>query len=287
MEKEIVKLNKEITYVKIERIVSNKNQPRKIFDENKIIELSNSIRENGIIQPITLRYNYDNMLELVAGERRVVACRRLGLTHIPAIIVDISEEMSAIMAIIENIQRQNLNFIEEAKSYETILEFQNMTQEELAIKLGKTQSSVANKLRLLKLSDDITDIILKNDITERHARALLKLKSEYQQKEVLEMIITKSLNVAQTETIIEDIIKEQKNIEVQHNTRIKRSFKDIRFLTKQIDGVIKFMNVTDEIAKYDVVKKDNKYQIIIDVDLAKSSKKATRTTLKEEIKKVE
>lgn len=191
-----------ILYVPIEKIVANQYQPRKHFDEDTLEELSQSIKNYGIIQPLSVRKINDYEYELVAGERRLRASKIAGLKAVPVIIVDISDTESATIALLENIQRENLNFIEEAEAYQKLLENHGYTQEYLANSIGKKQSTIANKLRILKLDDDIRKSILENSLTERHARALLKLPNKKLQMKVLKTIVSKVLNVKATEELV-------------------------------------------------------------------------------------
>ena len=162
-------------------ILPNRFQPRKYFDEEEILQLSESIKEHGLINPIIVRKLGDKY-EIVAGERRYKANILAGNDSIPAIIMDINDKESSEIAVVENVQRKDLNAIEEAISYKRILDIGYMTQEQLAQKMGKSQSAIANKIRLLKLSDDVQDALMRKEISERHARSLLKLNSQKNQK---------------------------------------------------------------------------------------------------------
>ena len=175
---------KNIVYIRIENIRPNPYQPRKKFERASLEELCESIKQYGIIQPINVRISGSGY-ELVAGERRLRAAEMAGLREIPAIILDVSDNDSAIMALIENLQREDLTYFEEAEGYQNLLSEHNLTQEELAEKIGKSQSTIANKIRLLRLSPLIKKILIDNSLTERHARALLKLHDEQLQLKVL------------------------------------------------------------------------------------------------------
>ncbi|MGB4125429.1 MAG: ParB/RepB/Spo0J family partition protein, partial [Dethiobacteria bacterium] len=163
--------------VKIEALQPNPYQPRQSFPEEKINELKQSIRTYGLLHPIIVR-RFGRVYQIVAGERRVMACRDLGWQTIPAIVKEINDSAMAAMALIENLQRENLNYLDEAAGYARLIESFNLTQEVLAQRLGKSQSTIANKMRLLKLPDEVKDLLVKEQLTERHARALLKLESE-------------------------------------------------------------------------------------------------------------
>ncbi len=178
----------EVVYLYLDDIIPNRFQPRQVFDERALKELAVSIKEHGVIQPIIVR-NIGNKYEIIAGERRYKASALAGLTKIPAIVRNLDDKESSKVALLENLQRKNLNPIEEARTYQKILELDQMTQEELAKTMGKSQSAVANKLRLLSLSDDVQDALLKEKISERHARALLAVDNQEKQKQLLNKII--------------------------------------------------------------------------------------------------
>jgi len=192
-----------VSYVSIELISPNVYQPRKHFNEETIEELSQSIKAYGIIQPLTVRKSGDNRYELVAGERRLRAAKKIGLEQVPVIIIDITDKDSAAIALLENLQREDLNFLEEAMAYYNLIQDHSYTQEQLAKMIGKKQSTIANKLRLLKLDKEITNILVDHRLTERHARALLRLNDINIQKKVLKIIVDKSLNVKNSEELIE------------------------------------------------------------------------------------
>ncbi len=188
----------EVVYLHLEDIIPNRFQPRQVFDEKALKELAVSIKEHGVIQPIIVR-NIGNKYEIIAGERRYKASAMAGLTTIPAIIRNLDDKESSKVALLENLQRKNLNPIEEAKTYQKILEIDQMTQEELAKTMGKSQSAVANKIRLLSLTDEVQDALLKEQISERHARALLNAKDSDTQKKLLKEVINNKLTVRELE----------------------------------------------------------------------------------------
>ena len=188
----------EVVYLHLDDIIPNRFQPRQVFDEKALKELAVSIKEHGVIQPIIVR-NIGNKYEIIAGERRYKASAMAGLTTIPAIIRNLDDKESSKVALLENLQRKNLNPIEEAKTYQKILELDQMTQEELAKTMGKSQSAVANKLRLLSLTDEVQDALLKDQISERHARTLLNAKDADTQKKLLKEVISNRLTVRELE----------------------------------------------------------------------------------------
>ncbi len=217
-----MKAEKEVKSIPINLIRPNTYQPRKIFSHDGIIELSQSIKEYGVLQPISVRRNGTSNFELIAGERRLRASQLAGLTEIPAIIIDITDTESAVIALIENLQREDLNFIEEAEGYNNLIKDHNFTQEGLSLRIGKKQSTIANKLRILKLSDNVKGRIISEGLTERHARALLKLPSEDMKNAVIDEILKRGLNVKRTEDLIE---KELKNLEKKLETKSVRKQK--------------------------------------------------------------
>ncbi|WP_304127309.1 ParB/RepB/Spo0J family partition protein [Gemella sanguinis] len=192
--------------IRIEKIVPNKYQPRREFTEDKIKELAESIKQNGLLQSITVRDMGNGFYELIAGERRLRALKYLEYPTTKAIVKELTNEQMATLALIENIQREELTPIEEAFAYQELLSINNLTQDELAKSLGKTQATVANKLRLLKLSSKVIDAINSKKITERHGRAMVKLDPSAQEK-ILNQILTQSLNVSQTEERIETYLR--------------------------------------------------------------------------------
>lgn len=202
--------NKEIVEISVEDIIPNRFQPRLTFDEEALKELADSIREHGIIQPLVVRKLQDKY-EIIAGERRYKAATLIGMQKVPCIVMNLNDNESAEVAVIENIQRKEMTPLEEAKSFKKILDKGYLTQEELAKKMGKSQSNIANKLRLLNLDDVVQDAILNGKISERHARSLLKLESKQDQRNVLTEILEKRLTVRQTD----DFIKEKFGIGVE------------------------------------------------------------------------
>ncbi|RFB10601.1 nucleoid occlusion protein [Bacillus sp. HNG] len=203
----------EVRQIPINEIVPNRYQPRTVFAEDKIKELALTIRTHGIIQPIVVRQFADNQYEIIAGERRWRAVQTLEWETIPAIIKEFNDAETASVALIENLQREELSAIEEAYAYARLLELHNLTQEALAQRLGKGQSTIANKLRLLKLPEEVQQMLMQKKLTERHARALIPLKDPEKQIKLMHDIIEKELNVKQTEDRVVKILeleKEQK-----------------------------------------------------------------------------
>lgn len=196
-------------FIDIHKIEANEHQPRTHFENEKIQELAVSIQQNGLLQPIVVR-PYHGKYQIVVGERRYRACLLAGIEEVPCLVQNYDEQQTATAAIVENIQRENLSAIEEALAYQQILDTQNITQEELAQKVGKKQSTIANKLRLLQLPMTVQEAVRRKDITERHARALLKLDTTAKQNNMLREIMDKGLNVEQTEEKIKKKIEPKK-----------------------------------------------------------------------------
>ena len=221
---------KEVLYVNIEDIIPNRFQPRLNFNEKGMNELALSIKQHGIIQPLIVRKLADKY-EIIAGERRYKAALLIGLNKIPVILSEVDDNKSAEMAVVENIQRKDMSPLEEAKSFNKILKSENITQEELAIKMGKSQASIANKLRLLNLCEEVQEALLEDKISERHARSLLTVKNVEIQKEILKEIIEKKLNVKLTEKLISEktnqkLDKDENNLNFQIEEKDNESLKE-------------------------------------------------------------
>ena len=202
-------LDKVYKLIDINKLKVNENQPRTVFNDDKIEELSLSIKENGLIQPIVVRKVSDGY-QIVAGERRYRASVLANLDKVPCIVKEYNDQQVETLAVIENIQREDLSPLEEAKAYKSLIDNYNYNQTELATIVGKKQSTIANKLRLLKLSDDVKVALNAKQITERHARAMLSLDNE-KQYQVLKEVLKKNLNVVQTEKLIDKKPKPKKN----------------------------------------------------------------------------
>lgn len=192
--------------LKIDKIVTNSNQPRKYFDNGKMSELKDSIKNSGLLQPITVRKISNGKYEIVAGERRYRACRELGMENIPVIEMNVGDARGYELSVLENIQRENLNPIEEAESYLMLMEVYGYTQEKLSEKLGKTRSSVSNKMRILKLPASVKEMVKKGEISYGHARTLLSLSDEKKIEEAAKEIINKGYSVRETERRVKFLI---------------------------------------------------------------------------------
>jgi len=227
---------KRVQMIEINRISPNLRQPRKSFNTRELFSLADSIHRYGILQPLSVRKRADENYELVSGERRLRAADLLKMDTVPCIIVNADERTSAAMAIVENIQRSDLNIFEEAEAISTLKELYNMTQEEIASSLSVSQSYVANKLRILRLNEDQRKLILENSLTERHCRSLIRISDEKRQNEALDHIIRHSLNVAGTESYIDKLLSDKPRHAV---TTKPKQLKDIRIFYNYIDKAIK------------------------------------------------
>ena len=208
--------NNEVVYLYLDDIIPNRFQPREIFDDQALKELAVSIKEHGVIQPIIVR-KVENKYEIIAGERRYKASTMAGLTKIPAIVKNLDDKESSKVALIENLQRKDLSPIEEARTYQKILELeQGMTQEELAATMGKTQSAVSNKIRLLALPDEVQDALLNDKISERHARSLLNITDKNDQIRMLDKVIAEKMTVRE----LDKEIREMNEINTNGNVSI-------------------------------------------------------------------
>ena len=199
--------------LKIDKIVTNSNQPRKYFDNGKMSELKDSIKNSGLLQPITVRKISNGKYEIVAGERRYRACRELGMESIPVIEMNVGDARGYELSVLENIQRENLNPIEEAESYLMFMEVYGYTQEKLSEKLGKTRSSVSNKMRILKLPASVKEMVKKGEISYGHARTLLSLSDEKKIEEAAKEIINKGYSVRETERRVKVLINKENSSE--------------------------------------------------------------------------
>lgn len=222
--------NEEVLNISVDQIVPSPYQPRTIFDEERIDELCQTIKTHGVIQPIVVRMRNDKY-EIIAGERRYRAVKKLGMDTVPAIVREFNDSQTASIALIENLQREGLTAIEEANAYQQLIDLHQLTQESLAQRLGKSQSTIANKLRLLQLPDQVKDALLHRAISERHARALLSLDSEEQQIKLLTDIIDKQLNVKQTEdrvNFLKQAKKEKKAKRISYSKDVRLAINTIR-----------------------------------------------------------
>ena len=239
----ISKDGNKVVDIPIRQIRPNQSQPRKTFKDEDLNSLASSIEENGILQPLTVRRLNLQEYELVAGERRLRAAVIAGLKRVPCIVIKCTDRESAIFALLENLQRSDLGMFEEARGISRLIRKYNLTQEETAIKLGKKQNTVANKLRLLKLSMEEQDIINQAGLSERHARAFLRISDESLRKEALSKVISDGLNISQTEELVDNIVSGS-CVEVDDKQKKKRIvIKDVRIFINTINKAVDTMRL--------------------------------------------
>jgi len=253
----------EILQLPLESIRTNPAQPRKFFEKASLEELAASIREFGILQPISVRLINGYSYEIVAGERRLRAAKIAGIASIPAILVRISDQDSAILAMIENLQRDNLNYIEEAEGFRNLLEDYGFTQEELATKVGKSQSTIANKIRLLKLPEALQNFLIEQGLSERHARAVLRLENEVDQAAVLKRAAKEGLTVAKTEELVEQMLRKNDRAAKNAQREARRLVKDVRIFTNTIKNAVDIMNKSGLKTEYIIEESDGGMDIVI------------------------
>ncbi len=256
---------KEIINIPIRFIKPNPYQPRKNFNLKSLEELSQSVKTYGIIQPISVRKLSHDSYELIAGERRLRAAEIAELTEIPAIVVDYRDKDSAMVALVENLQREDLNFIEEAEGYYNLIEDHNITQQELAEKLGKSQSTIANKLRILKLPTDIKKILIEEKLTERHGRALLKLPDDNLRRIVLDKTVNNNLNVSGTETLVEDILDNLRKKDENVSSQKIKSLINVRIYLNTIKKAYRAIKEYGVKAEYNEEDKGDFYLVSIKI----------------------
>ncbi|MCL2105889.1 MAG: ParB/RepB/Spo0J family partition protein [Oscillospiraceae bacterium] len=228
--------------IRTDEIRPNPHQPRRSFQRDELEGLAESIRQNGILQPLTVRAirKPPGGYELIAGERRLRAARMAGLSTVPCLVIESTDEASAVMALVENLQRQDLNFFEEAEAIARLMERYGVSQERMAKSLGKAPSTLSNKLRILKLPIELRELIRASDLTERHARALLRLENPGQQKEILQAIIAKELNVSDTDKLIDALLR-NKTKPVPPSKSTIRLVRDVRLFVNTIHHAIDTM----------------------------------------------
>ena len=265
---ETVKLrSKKIQYIPINHIAPNPDQPRKFFFQESLQELADSIRLHGVLQPLTVqkgRYSY----VLVAGERRLRAAGLAGLREVPCVVLDVKREDSAVLALIENLQRSDLHYLEEAAAMAKLISACHLSQEELAAKLGKSQSAVANKLRLLRLSGPCMDLLRTYGLTERHARCLLRLSDEEERLRAARTIGERGLNVAQTEAYVESLLAGIQKQEPQR--RPTYIVKDVRLFLNSIRHGVDVMRRSGVAA--DVQREETEEAITLTVRIPKGGR---------------
>ena len=262
--------NQKVVSIPVGEIVPNPAQPRKLFDSQALFELSESIARYGIIQPLSVR-KIGRQYELVAGERRLRAAKMAGLTEVPCIILELSNEDSSVLALIENIQRRDLDYIEEAEALAKLIKDFGMSQEEAAKRISRSQSAEANKLRILKLSPEILYVLRESGLTERHARALLRLPTEELRQQALEHMVVHQLTVAKSEEYIEDLLDAAK--EEDESARKKKPsyiIKDVRLFLNSINRSLGIMRDSGVAAVYDKSETDEDIILMITIPKKKN-----------------
>ncbi len=263
--------NQKVVSIPVSEIVPNPAQPRKLFDSQALFELSESIGRYGIIQPLSVR-KIGRQYELVAGERRLRAAKMAGLTEVPCIILELSGEDSSVIALIENIQRRDLDYIEEAEALAKLIKDFGMSQEEAAKRISRSQSAVANKLRILKLSPEILYVLRESGLTERHARALLRLPTEELRQQALEHMVVRQLTVAKSEEYIEDLLDAAKEEEdAAHKKKPSYIIKDVRLFLNSINRSLGIMRDSGVPAVYDKSETDDDIILMITIPKKKNA----------------
>ena len=253
---------KDTRIVDIDLVEPNPYQPRLEFDDEALMDLAQSIRENGLIQPITVR-EMDGRYQIIAGERRFRALKLNGAVDVPVLIMDANEVQMAEMALVENIQRENLSAIEEAKSYVEIMKYSGLNQSQLALRVGKSQSSIANKIRLLNLDEDVQEAVSTKKISERHARALIGLDEE-KQHDALEKIVKKGMTVAQTEKMLKEKAKPKKE---KKKVMLKGISKNIKIAINTIHQAVSMVNRAGTAAE--INEEEHEDEVIITIRIPK------------------
>jgi len=257
-----------IVSLDMDRIYPNPNQPRQRFNDSDIEELAASIKTSGLIQPIIVR-RLDIGYELVAGERRLRAARLCGMREISCIIVEATERASAMMSLAENMQRKDLNFFEEAEAISAMTQLFRFTQEDVALRLGKSQSFIANKVRLLKLSQQERRKIIEYGFTERHARALLAVDSSDIRDEIIEDVYKRKLNVENTERLIEQYA--QKTRELQRIRKCRTAFKDVRLFVNTLNHAVEVMQAAGINAQVKKTKERDYIEYVVRIPQSKEN----------------
>ena len=253
---------KDTRIVDIDLVEPNPYQPRLEFDDEALMDLAQSIRENGLIQPITVR-EMDGKYQIIAGERRFRALKLNGAVDVPVLIMDANEVQMAEMALVENIQRENLSAIEEAKSYVEIMKYSGLNQSQLALRVGKSQSSIANKIRLLNLDEDVQEAVSTKKISERHARALIGLDEE-KQHDALNKIVKKGMTVAQTEKMLKEQAQPKKE---KKKVMLKGISKNIKIAINTNHQAVSIVNRAGTAA--DISEEEHEDEVIITIRIPK------------------
>lgn len=257
---------REVARIPIDAIRPNPYQPRRVFSQEALEELCASIKQYGLLQPISVRKTGNDTFELIAGERRLRASKMAGMKYIDAIIFSTYEQDSAVIAMMENLQRENLHYMEEAEGYQNLIRDHGLSQDELARRLGKNQSTIANKMRILKLPMPVKRLLLQNNLTERHARALLRLHDEEAQIKVIQIVVAQGLNVKATEDLVERTLSRMYGIEAESEKKpgkISGFVRDTRLFVNSIRTLVQQMTDAGLAPRYEAAEKENGVDIHI------------------------
>lgn len=255
---------REVARIPIDSIRPNPYQPRRVFSQEALEELCQSIRQYGLLQPISVRKAGNDVYELIAGERRLRACRMAGMTTIDALVFSAYEQDSAVIAMMENLQRENLHYMEEAEGYQNLIRDHGLSQEELARRLGKNQSTISNKMRILKLPASVKALLLEHNLTERHARSLLRLHDEEMQIKIARVIVEQSLNVKATEELVERTISRIYGIEKEERpaaNKVSAFVRDTRLYVNSIKTIVQQMQSAGLQPAYDAQETEKGLEI--------------------------
>lgn len=255
-----------VLFLPVEAIVPNPMQPRKAFAREGLEELAASIREHGVLQPLSVR-RADGGFELISGERRLRASKLAGLKEVPCIVVSVDARESSLLALVENLQRRDLDFVEEAAALQKLINAYGLSQEEAAKQIGKSQSAVANKLRLLRLPQEVLTLLRKNGFTERHARALLRLPTPEAQKEGAELLVKEGWTVSRTERYVEEVLRDQAK---EKKVRRPLFIRDVRFFLNTLDHSLTVMRSAGVDAKCQRVEEGDDILLTIRIPKAKA-----------------
>ena len=269
-------LSSRVQYIPLHFIRPNPQQPRKSFSQEGLIQLADSIRQYGVLQPLTVR-KCEGYYELVAGERRVRAARMAGLKEVPCLLARVDEKDAGLLALIENLHRRDLNCFEEAEAIAKLIQRYELSQQEAAEKLGKSQSAIANKLRLLRLDKGIQETILQENLTERHARALLRLTDGEMQRQAVEEFLRKEMNVAQAEEYVEELLQTMQTKPPRQRTTYV--IKDVRLFLNSLRRQLELMNRAGVGA--DMGRKDTAEAIFLTIRIPKNVGKKVGCNLAE------
>lgn len=257
------KKSNEVIQIPARAIVPNPHQPRINFNWDDLEGLAESIHYNGLLQPITVRKIQENKYELISGERRLRACKMAGLSTIPSIIIEIDEQNSALLAVLENLQRENLHFFEEAIAIERLMKGFGLSQEEISKKLGKSQSSLSNKIRLLRLPSEIRYNIMLYGLSERHARALLKVPSTAMMNQIIDTVVEQGLTVSATEELINKLVEKP---EKEKKGKTVMVFKDVRIFINTLNHAVTTMRKSGINAKATKNETENYIEYTVRID---------------------